>query len=91
MNEKELLIEEVSKVIEEKSLSISIIKNVVFVIFFSLAVLFPKIYISNHIYIYSLHLNKLLNEYYSLKAEQSILSSKIEKIKFKNRLQKLSF
>jgi hypothetical protein len=91
MNEKELLIEEVSKVIEEESLSISIIKNVVFVIFFSLAVLFPKIYISNHIYRYSLHLNKLLNEYYSLKAEQSILSSKIEKIKFKNRLQKLSF
>jgi hypothetical protein len=91
MNEKEILLDEVSKVIEEDSLSVSLIKNVVFAIVFSLAVLFPKIYIANHIYTYSLKINKLLNEYYSLKAEQSILISKIEKIKFKNRLQKLTF
>jgi hypothetical protein len=91
MREKEVLIEEVSKVIEEDSLSISFIKNVVFALVFSLAILFPKIYISNHIYNYSLKIDKLLNEYYSLKAEQSILISKIEKIKFKNRLQKLAF
>jgi hypothetical protein len=91
MNEKELLLDEVSKVIEEESLSVSFVKNVVFAIIFSLAVLFPKIYIANNIYTYSLKINKLLNEYYSLKAEQSILTSKIEKIKFKNRLQKLTF
>jgi hypothetical protein len=91
MNEKEVLLEEVSKVIEEDSLSVTFIKNVVFAIVFSLAILFPKIYIANNIYTYSLKINKLLNEYYSLKAEQSILSSKIEKIKFKNRLQKLTF
>lgn len=91
MHEKELLLEEVSKVIEEDSLSVSVIKNVVLGIVFSLSVLFPKIYISNHIYNYSLRIDKLLNEYYSLKAEQSILISKIEKIKFKNRLQKLTF
>jgi hypothetical protein len=91
MHEKELLLEEVSKVIEEDSLSVSVIKNVVLGIVFSLSVLFPKIYISNHIYNYSLKIDKLLNEYYSLKAEQSILISKIEKIKFKNRLQKLTF
>jgi hypothetical protein len=91
MREKEILLEEVSKVIEEDSLSVSFIKNVVFALVFSLAILFPKIYIANHIYIYSLKIDKLLNEYYSLKAEQSILTSKIEKIKFKNRLQKLTF
>jgi hypothetical protein len=91
MKEKEVLLEEVSKVIEEESLSVSLVRNVVFAIIFSLAILFPKIYIANNIYTYSLKINKLLNEYYSLKAEQSILSSKIEKIKFKNRLQKLTF
>jgi hypothetical protein len=91
MNEKEILLDEVSKVIEEDSLSVSFVKNVVFAIIFSLAILFPKIYIANNIYTYSLKINKLLNEYYSLKAEQSILTSKIEKIKFKNRLQKLTF
>lgn len=91
MNEKEVLLDEVSKVIEEDSLSVSFVKNVVFAIIFSLAILFPKIYIANNIYIYSLKINKLLNEYYSLKAEQSILTLKIEKIKFKNRLQELTF
>jgi len=87
MNEKEVLLEEVSQVIETDSLSLTIIKNIVFAVIFSLAILFPKIYISNSIYINSLHISKLLNEYYSLKAEQSILSSKIEKIKFQNKLQ----
>jgi len=91
MDEREILLKEVSEVIEEDSLSITIIKNVVIAIVFSLAILFPKIYIANHIYTYSLKINKLLNEYYSLKAEQSILTSKIEKIKFNNRLQKLTF
>ncbi|GAX88146.1 conserved hypothetical protein [Lebetimonas natsushimae] len=91
MNEKEILLDEVSKVIEEDSLSVSFVKNVVFAIIFSLAILFPKIYIANNIYTYSLKINKLLNEYYSLKAEQFILTSKIEKIKFKNRLQRLTF
>ena len=91
MNEKEVLLDEVSKVIEEESLSITIVKNVVLAIVFSLAILFPKIYIANNIYTYSLKIDKLLNEYYSLKAEQVILTSKIEKIKFENRLQKLTF
>jgi len=89
MQEREALLEEVTKVIERESIPLVVIKNVVFGIAFSLAILFPKIYIANSIYIDSLHINKLLNEYYSLKAEQSLLASKIEKIKFKNRLQKL--
>jgi hypothetical protein len=91
MREKEVLIEEVSKVIEGDSLSISFVANIVLIIVFFLAILFPKIYIANNIYFYSTKIDKLLNEYYSLKAEQSILTSKIEKIKFKNRLQKFIF
>ena len=89
MTEKEALLEEVSQVIEADSLSITLVKNVVLIIAFSLAILFPKIYIANSIYVNSFHINKLLNEYYSLRAEHSFLASKIEKMKFKNRLQKL--
>ncbi len=91
MNEKDILLEEIEEAIEEKNLSFTLIKNVVYVIIFSLFLLVPKIYISNNIYFYSVKINKLLNEYYSLQAENSILESKIEKLKFKNRLNSYSF
>ena len=84
--EKEALLKEVTPVIELESLSISLIKNIVIAIAISLVMLLPKIYISNEVYLTSIHINKLLNKYYSLKAEHTILASKLEKIKFKNRL-----
>ena len=90
MKEKEILINEISKELE-KTFILSIVRNVVVVLLFSFALLIPKIYISSHIYILSVEINKKLNEYYSLKAENSILKSKIEKIKFKNRLNIDSF
>jgi len=89
--EKAELLENIEEYIVQESISATIIKNLVLTIIFSLTILFPKIYISSQIYIKSVKINKLLNEYYSLKAENSILSSKIEKIKFKNRLEKLTF
>ncbi|WP_456469953.1 hypothetical protein [Caminibacter sp.] len=91
MKEREVLLGEVEKVIERDRISISIIKNVIFIMIFSLVLYIPKIYVSNQIYIYSIKINKLINEYYSLKAENSILKSKIEKLKFKNRLNMFSF
>ena len=89
--EKELLLEDINEYIVQESISVTIIKNLILSIIFSLTILFPKIYISSQIYLKSVKINKLLNKYYSLKAENSILSSKIEKIKFKNRLEKLTF
>ena len=86
MEEKELLLDEVSEHIQTNSISITIIKNLVITIAFAFALLFPKIYIASNIYLASVKINKKLNEYYSLKAENSILLSKIEKMKFKNRL-----
>jgi hypothetical protein len=91
MDDREELLEEIAFIIEKDSLSILLIRNVIFGIIFLLAILFPKIYISNKIYVYSVKINKLLNEFYSLRAENSILISKIEKIKFKNELQKFNF
>jgi len=91
MNEKEALLENIDGVIEESKISIAIIRNIVIVSIFVLVLLIPKIYIANYIYFDSIKINNLLNEYYSLKAENSILKSKIEKLKFKNRLNSLDF
>jgi len=90
-HEKAQLLENIEDYIEQESLSKTIVRNLVLTIVFSLTILFPKIYISSEIYIKSVQINKLLNEYYSLKAENSLLASKIEKIKFKNRMEKLTF
>ena len=91
MDEKSVLLEEVTPHIQTHSISISIIKNLILAIAFAFALFLPKIYISSQIYLSSVKINKKLNEYYSLKAENSILLSKIEKIKFKNRLNIDSF
>ncbi len=91
MDEKSVLLEEVTPHIQTNSLSVSIIKNLIIVIAFAFALFLPKIYISSQIYLTSVKINKKLNEYYSLKAENSILLSKIEKIRFKNRLNIDSF
>ncbi|EDM24212.1 hypothetical protein [Caminibacter mediatlanticus] len=86
MSEKEEILKSIDGSIETQKLSFYVIRNIIIAVIFSLVLLLPKIYISNHIYLYSIKINKLLNEYYSLKAENSILKSKIEKLKFKNRL-----
>jgi len=85
------LLENIEDYIVQDTISTTVIRNLILAIVISLMVLLPKIYISSHIYIKSVKINKLLNEYYSLKAENSLLISKIEKIKFKNRIEKLTF
>ena len=90
-SEKTLLIEESTKYIETDSFSKSILKNIVVGVVFSFFLLIPKIYIASSIYYSSVQINKKLNEFYSLRAENSILKSKIEKLKFKNRLNMSSF
>ena len=89
--EKTELLENIEDCIVQETISASFIRNLVLTTLIFLAILFPKIYISSYIYINSLKINKLLNEYYSLKAENSLLKSKIEKIKFKNKIEKLTF
>ncbi len=91
MDEKALLLDEVSEHIQTGSIPVAIVRNLVITIAFAFALLLPKIYIASYVYVSSVHINKKLNEYYSLKAENSILLSKIEKMKFKNRLNVDSF
>jgi len=66
-------------------------KKFLFFIFLIFLLALPKVYIGIEIYKNSVKINKLLNEYYSLKAENSILKSKIEKIKFKNAINSYQF
>ncbi|MEO1958328.1 MAG: hypothetical protein ABGX23_02120 [Nautiliaceae bacterium] len=66
-------------------------KKFLFFIFLVFLLALPKVYIGIEIYKNSVKINKLLNEYYSLKAENSILKSKIEKIKFKNAINSYQF
>ena len=89
--EKVELLENIEDYIVQEAISTTFVRNLVLTIVIFLAILFPKIYISSYIYLNSLKINKLLNEYYSLKAENSLLRSKIEKIKFKNKIEKLPF
>ena len=84
--EKEALLEELASVIEWESISITFIRNIALAVAISLVMLLPKVYISNEVYLTSIKINRLLDQYYSLKAEHTILASKLEKIKFKNRL-----
>jgi len=90
-SEKTLLIEESAKYIKTDSFSFILAKNIVITVVFSFFLLIPKIYIASSIYYSSIQINKRLNEFYSLKAENSILKMKIEKLKFKNRLNTSSF
>ncbi len=84
--EKEALLQELASVIEWESISITFIRNIALAVAISLVMLLPKVYISNEVYLTSIKINRLLDQYYSLKAEHTILASKLEKIKFKNRL-----
>ena len=69
-----------------KNLDIKILVTVLLsmLIFFMLT--FPKIYITNHIYYLSRDINKLLDEYETLKEENRLLKLKLEKIKYKNQV-----
>ena len=55
------------------------------VLFTSLALYFPKIYLANNIYYVSKDINKLYANYISLKEENRFLQQQLEDMKFKNQ------
>lgn len=56
------------------------------VLFISLFLAFPKIYLRNNIYYVSKDINKLYAHYISLKEENKFLSQQLEDMKFKNQI-----
>jgi cell division protein FtsB len=87
MNSKDLLLDEVGKVLAPlKKLDISYLVYTLVVLFFVLAVLFPKIYITQQIYFKSREISKLKAEYDTLKEENKVIGASVEEIKYKNQV-----
>jgi cell division protein FtsB len=56
------------------------------ILFISLVLYFPKIYLANNIYYVSKDINKLYANYVSLKEENRFLQQQLEDMKFKNQI-----
>jgi cell division protein FtsL len=55
-------------------------------LFLALLLFFPKVYLRNNIYYVSKDINKLYNNYTSLKEENRFLQQQLEDMKFKNQI-----
>jgi cell division protein FtsB len=55
-------------------------------LFLALLLFFPKVYLRNNIYYVSKDINKLYNNYTSLKEENRFLRQQLEDMKFKNQI-----
>lgn len=87
MSSKDLLLDEVGKVLAPlKKLDLSYLVYTLIVLIFVLAVLFPKIYITQQIYFKSREISKLKAEYDTLKEENKVIGASVEEIKYKNQV-----
>lgn len=59
---------------------------VLFILFVSLILFVPKIFLANNIYYVSKDINKLYANYISLKEENRFLQQQLEDMKFKNQI-----
>jgi cell division protein FtsB len=86
INEKEILLNSLENVFLEKdeNITVSLALTLSAVIFFVLFLFIPKIYLSNNIYKESIQIERLQKNYLSLSNENSILKSKIDKLKYQN-------
>lgn len=85
--EREELLEGIEEVQQRyQNLDIKFLITVLLSMFIVFLLLFPKIYLRNHIYYTSRDINKLLIEYRTLKEENRLLKQKLEKLKFKNQV-----
>jgi len=87
MSEKNELLEEVDGLFESKrSLNFNYFLTVFLAIVFVGMFAFPKIYITEQIYFKSRDIAKLKVEYDTLKEEHKLISTSVEKMKFKNQI-----
>lgn len=66
-----------------KEISLKIVVVVIIVLFI---LYIPKIFLRNNIYYISIDINRLYQEYVSLKEEHRFLAQQLEDIKFKNQI-----
>ncbi len=91
-SEKETLLEEYAK--ERKRVKNISFRNLLYLylmIFLLLAILMPKIYISNQIYYLSRNINDMYHKYTALLEEQAALQRELERIRYRiNVIDQLS-
>lgn len=86
MKEKDVLLKEIDRNFKLNSTEI---KKILIILLLSMVFLFAamlKIWISNQIYLTSIKINKKIGLLNRLKSENQILNSKLNKLKFQNRL-----
>ena len=71
----------------EKNLDIKLLLVVYLLVLVGFVVFLPKIYIRNQIYYTSRDINKLYNEYSTLKEENNHIKQELESLRFKNLVQ----
>ena len=87
MSSKDLLLDEVEKVLAPlKKLDFSYFLYTLIVLIFVLAILFPKVYITQQIYFKSREISKLKSEYDTLKEENKVIGASVEEMKYKNQV-----
>ena len=87
MSDKNELLDEFQDIIEKKqALGLNFFLYVLFCIILLCLLLFPKIYVQQQIYFKSRDIAKLQNEYETLKEENKLIRSSVEKIRFKNQI-----
>lgn len=87
MSDKNKLLDDVQDILTpKKKLDFEYFAHMFLLMSFFLMLAFPKIYISQQIYYKSRDIAKLQNEYETLKEENRLISSSVEKIKFKNQV-----
>ena len=87
MSEKSELLDEVAVVLNpKKALNFLFLLYVLLILMLVAIFAFPKIYIQQQIYFKSRDISKLKAEYDTLKAENRLISSSVESIKFKNQI-----
>jgi hypothetical protein len=87
MNEKEVMLNEVRELqVEEKRMGWRFLLMTLLVLAIAWLLLFPKIYLQTQIYYKSRDIAVLTGEYNVLKAENRVLKTKVESIRFKNQV-----
>jgi cell division protein FtsB len=65
-----------------KDISVKTLLLVYFTVFLALAILLPKVYISNQIYYSSKEVSKMYHKYTALKEEKDFLKRELEKLRY---------
>jgi cell division protein FtsL len=87
MTEKNSLLDEVKEVVSEDiNLSASLLFFILGIFLVVILLFAPMIYLKNNIYYESMKLNKLYNQYISLKEENKNLKQQLEDKKFQNQI-----